>query len=183
MREPGPARSSRSFRSAGAQELPFADNSFDAAIMALVISFVPDPVKAVAEMARVVRPGGMVATYMWDIPGGGLAGSSRSTRRCGRWALGCPLPPGCRGDAAGQHAGAVGEGRAAVGRDARHPHPCRIFRLRRFLGFKQRADRTRRARRSTICRRRCASSSRRSCASSCRRDRTGASPMRLSPTR
>jgi SAM-dependent methyltransferase len=37
-----------------------------------VISFIPDPAKAVAEMARVVRPGGIVATYMWDIPGGGL---------------------------------------------------------------------------------------------------------------
>jgi ubiquinone/menaquinone biosynthesis C-methylase UbiE len=60
------------FRVAGAQDLPFADNSFDAAIMALVITFVPDPAKAVAEMARVVRPGGWVATYMWDIPGGGL---------------------------------------------------------------------------------------------------------------
>jgi SAM-dependent methyltransferase len=60
------------FRQAGAQALPFADNSFDAAIMALVISFVPDPLQAVREMARVVRPGGTVATYMWDGPGGGL---------------------------------------------------------------------------------------------------------------
>ena len=40
-------------------------------LMALVISFVPDAAKAAAEMARVVRPGGWVATYMWDIPGGG----------------------------------------------------------------------------------------------------------------
>jgi hypothetical protein len=40
--------------------------------MALVITFVPEPAKAVAEMARVVRPGGCVATYMWDVPGGGL---------------------------------------------------------------------------------------------------------------
>jgi len=54
-----------------AQKLPFADGSFDVAIMALVISFVPDPNKAAAEMARVVRRGGWVATYMWDIPGGG----------------------------------------------------------------------------------------------------------------
>jgi ubiquinone/menaquinone biosynthesis C-methylase UbiE len=60
------------FRQAGAQALPFADNSFDVAIMALVISFVPDPLQAVREMARVVKPGGTVATYMWDIPGGGL---------------------------------------------------------------------------------------------------------------
>lgn len=55
-----------------AQVLPFADDSFDAAAMALVISFVPDPVKAAAEMRRVVRPGGWVATYMWDLPGGGI---------------------------------------------------------------------------------------------------------------
>jgi ubiquinone/menaquinone biosynthesis C-methylase UbiE len=59
------------FQRADAQTLPFADNSFDVAAMALVISFLPDPGKAVAEMARVVRPGGLVATYMWDIPGGG----------------------------------------------------------------------------------------------------------------
>ena len=59
------------FQVGDAQKLPFPDGSFDVAIMALVISFVPDPDKAVAEMARVVRPGGWVATYMWDIPGGG----------------------------------------------------------------------------------------------------------------
>ena len=59
------------FRVGDAQKLPFADGSFDVAIMALVISFVPDPNKAAAEMARVVRPGGWVATYMWDIPSGG----------------------------------------------------------------------------------------------------------------
>jgi ubiquinone/menaquinone biosynthesis C-methylase UbiE len=39
--------------------------------MALVIFFVPDPTKGVAEMARVVRPGGTVATYVWDMMGGG----------------------------------------------------------------------------------------------------------------
>jgi ubiquinone/menaquinone biosynthesis C-methylase UbiE len=37
--------------------------------MALVITFIPDPAKAVAEMARLVRPGGLVATYMWDTLG------------------------------------------------------------------------------------------------------------------
>ena len=59
------------FSVADAQSLPFEDDSFDAASMALVISFLPDPVKAAREMARVVKPGGMVATYMWDMPGGG----------------------------------------------------------------------------------------------------------------
>jgi ubiquinone/menaquinone biosynthesis C-methylase UbiE len=60
------------FRVGDAQALPYPDRSFDAAVMALVISFVPDPAKAIGEMARVVRPGGCVAAYMWDIPGGGL---------------------------------------------------------------------------------------------------------------
>lgn len=60
------------FRLADAQALPFPDGSFDAAAMALVITFIPDPGKAVAEMARVVRPGGMVATYMWDTLNGGV---------------------------------------------------------------------------------------------------------------
>jgi SAM-dependent methyltransferase len=58
------------FRVGDAQALPYAERSFDAATMALVISFIPDPVKAAAEMKRVVRPGGCVATYMWDLPEG-----------------------------------------------------------------------------------------------------------------
>ena len=45
--------------------LPFEDNHFDAAVMALVLFFVPDPAKGVAEMARVVRPGGAVTAYLW----------------------------------------------------------------------------------------------------------------------
>jgi ubiquinone/menaquinone biosynthesis C-methylase UbiE len=54
------------FRVGDGQNLPFDDASFDIASMALVISFVPDPDKAVAEMARVVRPSGWVASFMWD---------------------------------------------------------------------------------------------------------------------
>jgi ubiquinone/menaquinone biosynthesis C-methylase UbiE len=54
------------FRLGDAQALQFSDNSFDVAVMALVISFVPDARKAVNEMRRVVRPGGTVATYMWE---------------------------------------------------------------------------------------------------------------------
>jgi len=55
-----------------AMALPCADRSFDAAVMALVIFFVPDPARGVAEMARVVRPGGSVSAYAWDILGGGF---------------------------------------------------------------------------------------------------------------
>ena len=40
--------------------------------MALVIFFVSDPAKGVAEMVRLVRPGGTVSAYAWDVLGGGL---------------------------------------------------------------------------------------------------------------
>jgi SAM-dependent methyltransferase len=59
------------FRVADAQSLPFEDRSFDVVAMALAISFVPNPAKGTAEMARVARPGGTVATYMWDFSVGG----------------------------------------------------------------------------------------------------------------
>ena len=55
-----------------AMALPFPENTFDAAVMPLVIFFVPDPAIGVAEMARVVRPGGIVAAYSWDMAGGGF---------------------------------------------------------------------------------------------------------------
>jgi ubiquinone/menaquinone biosynthesis C-methylase UbiE len=60
------------FQVGDAMALPFADGAFDAATMALVISFVPEPAKAVSELKRVVRNGGHVAIYMWDLPGLGV---------------------------------------------------------------------------------------------------------------
>jgi ubiquinone/menaquinone biosynthesis C-methylase UbiE len=60
------------FQVGNATELPFTDDRFDAAVMALVIFFVPQPAKGVAEMVRVVRPGGIVAAYAWDMSGGGF---------------------------------------------------------------------------------------------------------------
>jgi len=60
------------FRYGDAMTLPFPESSFDAAVMALVIFFVPDPAKGVAEMVRVVRPGGAVAAYAWDMEGDGF---------------------------------------------------------------------------------------------------------------
>jgi ubiquinone/menaquinone biosynthesis C-methylase UbiE len=59
------------FRVADAQSLPFDNRSFDIVAMALAISFVPDPAKGASEMTRVARPGGTVATYMWDFSIGG----------------------------------------------------------------------------------------------------------------
>lgn len=67
-----PAARMAEFRKGDAMALPFSKNRFDAAVMALVIFFVPDPAKGVAEMARVVSPGGTVAAYAWDIVGGGF---------------------------------------------------------------------------------------------------------------
>jgi ubiquinone/menaquinone biosynthesis C-methylase UbiE len=60
------------FHRGDAMALPFADRSADALVMALVIFFVPDPAKGVAEMIRVARPGGLVSAYVWDVHGGGL---------------------------------------------------------------------------------------------------------------
>lgn len=55
-----------------AEELPWADGTFDAALSSLVIGFMRDPDRGVREMARVTRPGGTVAVCMWDIAGGGM---------------------------------------------------------------------------------------------------------------
>jgi len=56
-------------RRAGAEELPFADGTFDAALAQLVVHFMADPVRGLAEMARVTRPGGVVVACVWDHAG------------------------------------------------------------------------------------------------------------------
>lgn len=67
-----PALSSAVFEQADAMALPLPDASVDIAVMPLVIFFVPDPARGVAEMARVVRLGGLVTAYAWDMEGGGF---------------------------------------------------------------------------------------------------------------
>ncbi|MGE3875414.1 MAG: class I SAM-dependent methyltransferase, partial [Parvibaculaceae bacterium] len=67
-----PAARVAQFSLGDAMALPFPADRFDAAIMALVLVFVPEPAKGVAEMLRVTRPGGIAAAYMWDMPGGGF---------------------------------------------------------------------------------------------------------------
>ena len=57
------------FRVGDAQSLPVDDRTFDAVVSGLVINFVPDMPKAMAEMARATRPGGTVAAYVWDYAG------------------------------------------------------------------------------------------------------------------
>ena len=43
------------------------DDSFDVGVMALVLFFVPDPPKGLAEMVRTVKSGGVVSSYTWDV--------------------------------------------------------------------------------------------------------------------
>src|SRR5579884_1605406 len=60
------------FQLGDAMKLPFDDDTFDVATMALVLFFVPEPARGVAEMARVLKPGGIAAAYAWDMLGGGF---------------------------------------------------------------------------------------------------------------
>lgn len=53
---------------ADAEELPFEDASFDAAVGGFIVNHLPHPERGAAELARVVRPGGRVALSMWDRP-------------------------------------------------------------------------------------------------------------------
>ena len=87
-----PASRVAQFRQGDAMALPYPDDAFDAAVMPLVIFFVSDPAKGVAEMARVVCPGGVVAAYAWDMEGGGFpyAALVREIRELG---LEVPVPP------------------------------------------------------------------------------------------
>ena len=84
-----PAMRSAQFRLGDAMALPFPNDSFDAAVMPLVIFFVPDPAKGVAEMARVVCPGGIVAAYAWHMSGGGFPHEALREEMRG---LGLPVP-------------------------------------------------------------------------------------------
>ena len=55
-------------RTASAEDLPWPDGTFDAALAQLVLHFLDDPRVGLAEMGRVVRPGGVVAASTWNFP-------------------------------------------------------------------------------------------------------------------
>jgi SAM-dependent methyltransferase len=57
------------FQTGDAQALPFPDMMFDAVVAGLVLNFIPNPARAVAEMKRVLRAGGTGAVYVWDHAG------------------------------------------------------------------------------------------------------------------
>ena len=87
-----PAARVAQFSRGDAMALPFPDDSFDAAVMPLVIFFVPDPARGVAEMARVVRPGGSVTAYAWDMEGGGFPYEALQEEMRGM-GVAVPVPP------------------------------------------------------------------------------------------
>jgi SAM-dependent methyltransferase len=60
-------------RQGTAEELPYNTAAFDAALAQLVVHFMTDPVLALRQMARVTRPGGVIAACVWDGPTGALA--------------------------------------------------------------------------------------------------------------
>jgi ubiquinone/menaquinone biosynthesis C-methylase UbiE len=68
-----------SFERSDAEALPFADGSFDAAVCGLGLMYVPDPVKALGEIRRLLRPGGRAAAAVWG-----------ARRNCG-WAAIFPI--------------------------------------------------------------------------------------------
>jgi ubiquinone/menaquinone biosynthesis C-methylase UbiE len=100
-------------RQGGAEELPWADGTFDAALACLVIAFMRDPEQGLREMVRVVRPGGTVATCMWDVPGGGMTMLSTF------WKAAREIDPGAEGEhmLPGMAKGDLGERFRAAGLD------------------------------------------------------------------
>jgi SAM-dependent methyltransferase len=52
-----------------AERIPLPDGSLDAAVAGLVLNFVPDPQAGLAEIGRVVAPGGWLGAYVWDYAG------------------------------------------------------------------------------------------------------------------
>jgi len=60
------------FEAGDAQTLPLPASSRDVVVSGLVLNFLPDRTRALAEMQRVLRPHGTLGFYVWDYPGGGL---------------------------------------------------------------------------------------------------------------
>ena len=54
------------FGVADARSLPLVDATVEPCVSGLMLNFVPQPDVAITEMLRVVRPGGVVAAYVWD---------------------------------------------------------------------------------------------------------------------
>lgn len=111
-----------------AEQLPFADRTFDAALAQLVVHFMTDAVYGLAEMGRVTRPGGTVAACVWDHAGG--AGPLAAF-----WQAVHDLDPGARDEAAlpGAREGQLAELCAAAG--LRHIEPASLTIQIQFATF------------------------------------------------
>ena len=95
-------------REGAAENLPFPDAGFDAAVCQLVVPFMADPVRGLSEMARVVVPGGVVAACAWDFERGPVQAF---------WRAADDLAPGASAaiDLAGAREGHLGELMRAAG--------------------------------------------------------------------
>ena len=80
------------FRQGDAQDLPFADDTFDAVLCGYGLMHLPNPGKALTEMRRVLRRSGRAAVGVWDAEGVGFALVYMAVRACGR--MDVPLPHG-----------------------------------------------------------------------------------------
>jgi len=90
-------------RVGGAEDLPWGDGEFDATLASLVVAFMRDARAGTREMARVTKPGGVVAACMWDVPGGGMTMLSTF------WRAARSLKPDTQGEAVrvGVHEGEI----------------------------------------------------------------------------
>jgi ubiquinone/menaquinone biosynthesis C-methylase UbiE len=107
-----PALQRTDFQVANAQALPFPEGVFCIVVSALVINFIPDRPRALSEMRRVARAGGMVAGYIWDFaPELSPSGPMRQAMR--RFGMEIPDLPGTHESGLGalvamfEHAGFV----------------------------------------------------------------------------
>jgi SAM-dependent methyltransferase len=91
-------------RRATAEDLPFDDDVFDAALAQLVVHFMSDPVAGLSEMKRVTVPGGAVVACVWDHAG-------ERTPLTAFWRAALELDPEAHdeSDLAGAHEGHLGE--------------------------------------------------------------------------
>ena len=97
-------------RRASAEQLPFPDGAFDVVLAQLVVHFMADPVRGLAEMARVARPGATIAACVWDYGG-------RRSPLDPFWAAAHDVTPGVRDEThlAGARQGHLAELFAAAG--------------------------------------------------------------------